>query len=448
MYRQDKLEDEPLLFLDPNTLSDDGTVSLATTAFSEDGNIFAYGLSKSGSDWFDIHFKNVDTGKNYPETLTKVKYTGVTWTHDNKGVFYGCYPDHDENGVDGRNTTASGNQKLFYHRVGTPQSEDVLCCEFPDQPKWRIDGEVSDCGRYLLVCPQQDCRDNLVFFADLEGLSDGIQGKIPLTQIVFKLEYDFMYVTNTGSKFVFRSNKNAPNYRLILIDLANPDEKNWTVLVEEHKTNVLEWATCVDQDKLIVCYMEDVKNILQVRDLATGEHLYDLPMDIGSVVGLSGKKTHSELFYKFSSMITPGIIYHVDMTEKPPMPRVFMETKIAGFNKDDFKVEQVFYPSKDGTEIPMFIGSRKDEKKDGTSPCLLYGYGGFNISLTPSFSITQLFFMQHFGYMAIPNIRGGGEYGEKWHNAGRLLNKQNCFDDFQVRFQNHLIIYDFTLTVA
>ena len=197
------------------------------------------------------------------------------------------------------------------------------------------------------------------------------------------MEHDFDYITNTGSKFVFQTNKDAQNYRLVVIDLENPAESNWSVLLPEHESNVLEWATCVHGDKLVVCYMEDVKNTLHIHDLATGERNFTFPLDIGSVISFSGKKTQSELFYKFSSMITPGIIYHVDMTEKTLTPKVFKETEIEGFDSGKYKVEQVFYPSKDGTKIPMFIASRNDEARDGTSPCLLYGYGGFNISLTP-----------------------------------------------------------------
>lgn len=429
MYEQDSLVDDPQVFLDPNSLSDDGTVSLRTTAFSEDGSKFAYGLSKSGSDWFDVHFKNVETGENYPEVLTKVKFSGLTWTHDNKGIFYGYYPEH-VTGADGRDTASHGNQKFYYHRIGTPQSEDVLCVEFPEHPKWRVNGEVSDCGQYLLVSCQVDCQDNLLFYADLQALPNGITGKINLTQIVFKFESDYEYITNTGSKFVIRTNKNAPRYKLICIDLDNPEEKNWSTLIPEHETNILEWAICVDHDKLVVCYMEDVKNILKVHDLNTGKVLYEFPLGVGSIVGVSGKKKHSELFYKFSSMITPGIIYLADMSANTPTPKVFIKTEIEGLDESKCEVKQVFYPSKDGTKIPMFIAHRKDEKLDGDSPCLLYGYGGFNISLTPSFSISQLFFIQHFGVMAIPNIRGGGEYGRTWHDGGRLLNKQNVFDDF------------------
>ncbi|XP_059086874.1 prolyl endopeptidase-like [Tigriopus californicus] len=369
------------------------------------------------------------SGQNYPEVLTKIKFSPLTWTHDSKGIFYGYYPDH-VTGADGRDTASHDNQKLYYHRIGTPQSEDVLCVDFPEHPKWRVEGEVSDCGRYLLVCPGVDCQDNLVFFADLEALPNGITGKISLTQIIFKFEADYQYVTNTGSKFVFRSNKNAPRYQLICIDLEHPEEKNWSILIPEHESNILEWATCVDQDKLVVCYMEDVKSILKTHDLNSGAVLHEFPLGVGSIVGVSGEKKHSELFYKFSSMITPGIIYFVDMSTKNPVPKVFIKTEIEGLDESKCEVKQVFYPSKDGTKIPMFIAHRKDEKLDGNSPCLLYGYGGFNVSLTPSFSISQLFFIQHFGVLAIPNIRGGGEYGRTWHDGGRLLNKQNVFDDF------------------
>ncbi len=183
-----------------------------------------------------------------------------------------------------------------------------------------------------------------------------------------------------------------------MIDFEKPEEKNWITLVPEHEKNVMEWAACVDNNKLVVCYMEDVKNTLECRDLATGEFKYKFPLEIGSIIGLSCKKKFSELFYKFSSMITPGIIYHVDMKDPKPTPKVFMETEIAGFNSSDFKVEQVFYSSKDGTKVPMFIASRGDEARDGSSPCLLYGYGGFNISLTPTYSILAYFYPFFFEF--------------------------------------------------
>jgi len=431
IYVQDSLEAEPKVLIDPNGLSDDGTVSLRATSWSHDGSILAYGLSKSGSDWTTIKFRNVETGEDYEEEIEKVKFSGITWTHDNKGVFYGCYPDHDLTCATGKDTKSHENQKLYYHRVGTKQEQDVLCVEFPEQPKWMIGATVSDCGRYLFVMPSQDCKYNLLYFCDLETVAkDGINSKFALTEIVTKFEADYDFVTNQGSKCVFHTNKGAQNFKLVTIDLSSPSESNWVDLVPEGE-DVLEWATGVAGDKIITCYMHDVKNTMQLRDLSSGEQIYSFPMDIGSVTGFSGDIRHKEMFYKFSSQITPGTIYHIDLAGSVPQSKVLIQTKVTGFDSSQFKVEQVFFPSKDGTKIPMFITMRKDFVPDGSSPCLLYGYGGFSISLTPYFSPVHTFFVQHFGIMAIANMRGGGEYGEKWSNSGRQSKLQNCLTDFQ-----------------
>ncbi|XP_046383824.1 prolyl endopeptidase [Ischnura elegans] len=436
LYVQDSFdqpEEEARVFLDANSLSEDGTVALSRTRFSEDGSILAYGLSRSGSDWVTIHFRDIETGKDYPEVLEKVKFSQITWTHDHKGIFYGRYPDQLGK-TDGSETLSNQHQKLYYHRVGTPQSEDVLVVEFPEEPLWRIGAEVSDCGNYLIVTPQRDCRDNLIFFCDLrEAFPDGVvNGKVQLTQIVHKLEADYEYITNDGSVCVFRTNKGAPNYRLVQIDLTNPSPDNWVTLLAEHPHDVLDWAAPVNQTNLVVCYVHDVKSVLQLRELSNGELIRDLPLDVGTVTGYSGKRKHTEIFYQFTSFLTPGIIYRCDLSKSNPEPEVYRETKLEEFDPTQYMTEQVFYSSKDGTRVPMFIVHKKGLAKDGTNPCLLYGYGGFNVSIQPTFSVTRLVFIQHFGgVLAIPNIRGGGEYGEAWHNAGRLLNKQNVFDDFQ-----------------
>lgn len=279
----------------------------------------------------------------------------------------------------------------------------------------------------------KDCRDDLVFFADLEETGEIID-KLKLTQIVFKFESDYEYITNTKSIVTFRTNKNAPNYRLINIDFNNPAEENWETLIAEHPKNVLDWATCVDNNKLVLGYIDDVKSGLQVNLLDNGEPIKVFPLNIGSIVAFSGDKKYSEIFYQFVSFLTPGIIYHYDFKTPNAESRIFREVKLNldGFKPEAFNVEQIFYDSKDGTKIPMFIIEKKCEKRT-TKPCLLYGYGGFNVSIQPTFSITGLLFIDSFnGIMAFPNIRGGGEYGEKWHNDGRLLNKQNVFDDFQM----------------
>lgn len=431
LYVQESLKSEPKVFFDPNALSEDGTISLQEQAFSENGEYFAYGLSDSGSDWVKIKFKKVSTGEDLPDVLDKCKFTTITWTHDHKGIFYSSYPLQDGK-VDGTETSANENHKLYYHRLGTNQSEDVLCAEFLDEPKWRLSAIVSECGRYLIVAVREGCQDNLLYFADMESLPNGITGKINLTPIIDKFEAEYDYITSEKTTITVRTNNDAPRYRLINIDLNQPQKENWTTLIGESKKDVLEWADCVRQDLLVVCYNRDVKNVLQIHTLTNGEKVGELPLKPGTIIGYFGKKKHDEIFYNFSSFLTPGIIYRCDLSVQPFIPEVFKEIKVPGFDPSLFEVEQVFYPSKDGTKIPMYILHSTNFKKDSTSPCLLYGYGGFNISIMPVFSVSRLVMLRHLGLaVCIANIRGGGEYGEHWHDSGRLFNKQNVFDDFQ-----------------
>ncbi|XP_037933547.1 prolyl endopeptidase [Teleopsis dalmanni] len=443
LYQQDSLDSEPKIFFDPNKLSEDGTIALSQKSFSEDGQYMAYGLSESGSDWIKIRIRDVETGKDFDETIEKVKFSRISWTKDGKGFFYGCYPDQDGK-TDGSETKQNENQKLFYHRVGTPQKNDVLVAEFPEEPSWRIESEVSDCGRYLIMPIVKDCRDNILYYADLKEIGT-IQSKFKVHKIIDKFESDYEYITNIGSKVYLRTNKNSPNYRVIVIDFENPAEEKWETLIAEHEKDVLDWVKCVDDDKLLLCYIHDVKSTLQVNCIKSGALIRNFDLDIGTIVAISGKKIYSEIFYNFSSFLNPGTIYHYDFKTPDIKPKVFREIKLNlnNFKQEDYKVEQIFFTSKDGTKVPMFI-IRKNTDKISPRPCLLYGYGGFNISLQPSFSITGLMFIDTFnGVLAYPNIRGGGEYGEKWHNGGRLLNKQNVFDDFQTSAQ-YLIDNNYT----
>ncbi|XP_019880935.1 prolyl endopeptidase isoform X2 [Aethina tumida] len=429
IYVLDDLKSEGKIFLDPNTFSDDGTVALSNTAFSEDGKTFAYGLSTSGSDWIEIKFLNVETGENYKEVLKKVKYSSLTWMHDNKGFFYGAYLDQTGK-ADGSETKSSENQKLYYHLLGTDQSQDIVVVEFED-PQLRMSAHVSDCGKYLVVTPIKGCKNNLLYYAELRD-DYKVEGKLDLKPIVTEFNADYEYITNNDRKFYFRTNKNAANYRVVMIDLDKPEEEAWEDLIPENPKDVLDWAHIVNNNMLVVCYLKDVKNVMQIHDLISGKKLYDFKLDVGTIGGISGKRKHTEMFYSFGSFLTPNIVHQVTFDNDKIEDTVYHETKVGDLDPSIYETQQVFYTSKDGTKIPMFIINKKGLVKDGTKPCLLYGYGGFNVNLTPSFGVSRLIFINHFdGIFALANIRGGGEYGDNWHNGGRFENKQNCFDDFQ-----------------
>ncbi|KAF7267109.1 hypothetical protein GWI33_019606 [Rhynchophorus ferrugineus] len=429
IYVQENLQDEGKIFLDPNTLSDDGTIALSDSCFSEDGKTFAYALSASGSDWKEIKFKNVETGEDYPETLKKVRYSTMSWMHDNKGFFYGGYLNQIGK-ADGSETTSSENQKLYYHILGTDQSEDIEVVEFEDK-EIRIGASVSHCGTYLVLTPIKGCKNYLLYFAKIDP-NQKITKKLELTPVVTKFEADYEYITNIDNKFLFRTNKNAPNYRIIVIDFNKTAESEWTTLIEENPKDVLDDAHVINNTMLVVTYLKDVRNTMHIFDIKTGKKLYDFNLDIGTVFSISGKRYHSEMFYSFCSFLTPNIIYRVEFNGDKINEMLYHETKVGDLDSSAYETKQIFYKSKDGTNIPMFIVNKKGLIRDGSRPCLLYGYGGFNINLTPSFSVSRLTFINNFnGVFALANIRGGGEYGDNWHNGGRFDKKQNCFDDFQ-----------------
>jgi len=432
MYIQSGLDAEQKVFLDPNSLSEDGTVSLRGSAFTENGETMAYGLSQSGSDWITIKFKSSPSGADLPDVLERVKFSSMAWLHDHKGFFYNSYPLQDGK-ADGTETTSNLNQKLYFHRLGTEQKEDVLVAEIPEHPKWMIGAEVSDCGKFVILTPREGCDPvNRLYIVDLQALDGQISGILPYKKIVDNFKAEYEYITNEGSVFTFKTNLNSPNYKLINIDISNPDPENWTSLVAEKSRDVLEWATCVHGNKLVLSYLSDVKNELYVHDLASGDQKFQFPLNVGTVSGFSGKKKGTEIFYQFMSFLTPGIIYHCDMTTQEYQPKVFKEISVKGFDASLFETEQVFFQSKDDKKIPMFIVHKKGLKKDGNNPTLLYGYGGFSISITPSFSPSRIVFLQSLGGVyAVANIRGGGEYGETWHKDGSLGQKQNVFNDFQ-----------------
>lgn len=303
----------------------------------------------------------------------------------------------------------------------------MLVLEFPDQPKWRSGIEVSECGQYLHVFVRVGCQDVTWYYSELPERMD----KLNLKPIYTTFDSEFDFVTNDGETVYAVTNKDSPNYRVVKFSLRDVDPKSWVDVVPENPKDVLEWVRCVNENVLVLGYLRDVTSRIQLRDME-GSLIRELELPLGTVSTLYGKRKQHEMFFHMTSFLTPGIIYHYDF-KRHTAPQVFRDIScsLKDFDATRFTQKQVFYPSVDGTVIPMFIVSRKDTPTDGSAPCLLYGYGGFNISMSPAFSVSRVLLMEHLGgIFALANIRGGSEYGQKWHDGGRLLNKQNCLDDF------------------
>eukprot|EP00056_Hartaetosiga_gracilis_P008666 m.124778 g.124778 ORF g.124778 m.124778 type:complete len:703 (-) comp12963_c1_seq3:909-3017(-) len=429
LYQRDTLDDEPKVFLDPNSFSEDGTTALGSISFSEDYSLLAYCIAESGSDWKQIKVRNTETGEDLDDHLKWVKFTTLTWTHDNKGFFYNKYNPPKKEGVDaGTETDINLDQKLMYHRIGTDQSEDVLVYEMPDNPKWMSSVTITKDGKYLVLSISEGCDPVNRFY--VTECPQVIDGKIEPKKLIDNFDAGYNYIANVGSRFTLLTNHKASNYKLITVDV-DADEFAYEDLVAEEES-LLASARWVDSDKLILNYLKDVKDTLQLNNLSDGKLIRHIDIPVGTVGGWTMNYNEPELFFSFTSFLTPGTIYRLDVSSVDNNPQVFYETKVEGFDASKFVTKQVFYESKDGTKVPMFIVHRKDIEHNGLNPTLLYGYGGFNISLQPYFSTSRAIFCGNMkGVMAIANIRGGGEYGEKWHKDGSLANKQNCFDDFQ-----------------
>ncbi|XP_038979769.1 prolyl endopeptidase-like [Phoenix dactylifera] len=438
LYVQNDLDAEVEVLLDPNGLSEDGTVALNISSVSKDGKYLAYGLSASGSDWVTVKVMRVDDKKPEPDTISWVKFCSVSWTNDAKGFFYSRYPAPKEDGeLDaGTETNINLNHQLYYHFLGTDQSEDILCWKDPEHPKYTFGAQVTEDGKYVLLYIDEGCDPvNKLYYCDLSSLSCGLEGlkgsseMLPFIQLVDNFEARYEAVANDDSEFTFLTNKGAPRNKLVRVDLKQPN--SWTDILPEDQKDVLESAYAVNGNQILVSYLSDVKYVLQIRDLKTGTLLHHLPIDIGTVFGISGRREDSEVFIGFTSFLTPGIIYKCNLATEVPELKIFREISVPGFDRTVFEVKQVFVSGTDGTKVPMFIVSKKNIELDGSHPALLYGYGGFNINLTPSFSVSRIILSRNLGFVfCIANIRGGGEYGEEWHKAGSLSKKQNCFDDF------------------
>jgi len=427
-YVQDTLDAEPRVVIDPNTLSGDGTVAVTGGRISEDGKLFAYLTSSQGSDWQQLKIRKIDSGEEYEEKLVWCKFTGVAWKHDGRGFFYDRFPDPTDRPEAEKNT----DSKLYWHALGTPQSEDKLIYERPDDKELGFSPLVTEDGQYLLLYVSKGTDPkNRIYYREVE--SDG-----EFVKLLDDADAMYRPLGNVGTVLYFHTDLDAPRGRIVAIDTQSPARDQWKEIVAQ-RDEVVDYAALINQH-LVVAYMRDAHHRLQILDLQ-GQVVKKIELPgMGSIYGLSGRETDSEMFYTFGSFLYPQTIFRYDFDKGESA--VFRKPEVE-FDPSGYETKQVFYLSKDGTRVPMFITHKKGLKQDGSHPTLLYGYGGFNISLTPYFSIVRAYWMERGGIFAVANLRGGNEYGEEWHQAGVLGNKQNVFDDF-VAAGEYLIAHRYT----
>ena len=397
-------------------LAADGTLALNSWSVSKDGRWLAYAISASGSDWQTWHVRDAETGQDLPDTLEWSKFSGAAWRHDGSGFYYARYPALPEGQT---YAGANYNQQLYFHRRNTPQSEDVLVYERPDHKEWGFDSLVSEDGRYLILHAWQgtDVRNRL-FYQDLETGGD-------VVELIANLEAAYSFVGNDGPVFYLRTDREAPRGRLIAIDTTLAERANWLTLIPQHE-DVLENVDLI-HDQFILRYQRDAHHCIR-RFALDGTPLGEITLPtLGSVLSLSGQREDDELFFTFESFIHPPTVYRYDFRQSAGT--IFWSPSLR-FDAAPYETRQVFVASPDGTRVPMFLVHRQGMILDGSHPALLYGYGGFNISLTPWFAVAPLAWLEMGGVWAVANLRGGGEYGEEWHQAGTFQRKQNVFDDF------------------
>ncbi|MDH3215685.1 MAG: prolyl oligopeptidase family serine peptidase [Candidatus Krumholzibacteria bacterium] len=415
LYVQESLDGEAKVVLDPNKLSEDGTVALRAQTYSHDGKFLAYGLTQSGSDWQEIHVRDVDTGEDFEDAIEWCKFSGIAWKTDNSGFYYnrlpepGSVPEEDQ----------SNYSRVYWHTLGTPQSEDKLVYEDPQNKELGFYPFSTDDGKYLVIYVYHGTDDRNGLY--IRRMDD--EGEFQ--RLVDVGEAEFNPIDNIGSVFYLGTDLDAPRGRIIAVDIKKPDRKDWKEIVTQ-TDDVIDFSAMVD-NKLVVAYMRNANHLLNIYD-RKGKRVREVELPtIGSIAGLSGEREDKEMFFGFTSFLYPYTAFHYEF--KDNKLSVFRQPEI-NFDPTKFETKQAFASSKDGTKVPIFITHKKGLKLDGNNPTILYGYGGFNIGLTPSFSITRLVWMESGGIYVLANLRGGDEYGEEWHKAGMLENKQNVFDDF------------------
>ena len=421
LYTMGSLGEEARVLLDPNQLSEDGTLALVVYQPSPDGQLFAYSVSSQGSDWQEIRIRDVENARDLEDRLEWVKFSLISWSRDAKGFFYSRY---DEPVSDNVFAGANYRQKLFHHRVGTSQEEDVLVYDDPDEKERGFMGVVSEDGCYLVIHVRLGTETrSRIYVKDLGSGSEVGDRRVVKLLDDFDARYEF--VGNDGTEFWIQTDNGAPRGRLIGVNLEHPEPENWREIVSERDAT-LESVVPVSGG-FIASYLEDAHSRLEcyARD---GTHLRTLPLaGLGTVTEFSGKASETECFYAYTSFTLPPTIYRYDI--ETGVNEVFRRPEID-IPTDAFETHQAFYESKDGTRVPMFIVHRRGLELDGSRPTLLYGYGGFNISVTPTFAVSRIAWLEMGGVYAVANIRGGGEYGEEWHQSGVGRNKQKGLDDF------------------
>jgi len=423
LYTQRSLTAEPEVLLDPNTLSSDGTVALSILAFAEDGRTMVYGTSGSGSDWQEFRVRDVATRQDRPDHLKWIKFSSAAWTHDGAGFFYSRYPEPTA-GTDPL-LEVNHNQKVYYHRLSTDQSTDRLVYDRPDHPDWGFGVEVSADGRYAVYTVWLGTdRRNRIYYQDL-GDPKKPRLDAPVIRLLDDFDASYGFVGNTGPTFYFQTDNAAPRGRILAVDTRHPEPAGWRVVVPQ-APDVIEGSQIV-HNTFVIRYLHDAYSQLRLLAL-DGKPAGNVPLPtLGSIVQVTGEPNDTEMFYAFTSFLYPTTIFRHDFTTGTST--VFKAPEIA-FEPSKYETVQVFYHGKDGTRVPLFLTYKKGLKQDGSNPTYLYGYGGFNVNMTPGFSIGVLAWLEMGGVYAQAVLRGGSEYGEEWHQAGMLDRKQNVFNDF------------------
>ena len=423
--KNDGLQNQAILFhkdgenetvvLDPNTLSEDGTVAMTNFSFSRDGKYLAYATSTHGSDWQEVQVRDLTTGEDLEDHIQHVKFTSITWSPDSSGFFYSRFPEPGSVAPEDE----SNFNKVYFHKLGDSQASDELVHEQPEDKELMFSTFLSDDEKYLvLYVSLGTATENRLYFRPIDS-------NVSFTRLLDKADAEYLYVTNQDNIFYFKTDLNTPNGKIIAIDINNPDSSNWKEVIPEQE-DVMDFVIALNE-KLIIGLLHDAHHQLKVFELdGTYSHDIELPI-LGSLTDITRSKDDNEIYFGVTSFLSPTVVYNYKMETKEL--KVFAETDIP-FDTTAYETNQIFYPSKDGTKIPMFLTHRKGLELDGENPVILYGYGGFNINMTPAFNPALLRWIEKGGIYAVANLRGGTEYGEEWHRAGMLENKQNVFDDF------------------